>query len=71
MDIHLKFSYIDVIKGLRIKVLFDDAFYREYNIPMSEEQRKILMKADYIFREIYEENKEKINSLITDDKLGY
>ena len=67
-QINLRATSNEVIDALRRKVIIDDAFLHIDKIPMTADERELLIKAELLCRKLIVNNRDYINSVITKDE---
>ena len=67
-QINLTATADEVINALRRKVIIDDAFLHIDKIPITADERELLIKAELLCRKLSVNNRDYINSVITKDK---
>lgn len=66
--INLRATSNEVIDALRRKVIIDDAFLHIDKIPITANERELLIKAELLCRKLIVNNRDYINSVITKDE---
>ena len=66
--INLTTTADEVINALRRKVIIDDAFLHIDKIPITADERELLIKAELLCRKLSVNNRDYINSVITKDE---
>ena len=67
-QINLRATGDEVIDALRRKVIIDDSFLHIDGIPMTSDERELLIKAELLCRKLSVNNRDYINSVITKDE---
>ena len=67
-QINLRATSNEVIDAVRRKVIIDDAFLHIDKIPMTADERELLIKAELLCRKLIVNNRDYINSVITKDE---
>jgi hypothetical protein len=67
-QINVRATSNKAIDALRRKVIIDDAFLHIDKIPMTADERELLIKAELLCRKLIVNNRDYINSVITKDE---